>query len=251
MDKTGRRRLILVAVAAVAAVVALAVAVFIGRGDSPRGTTDRAETTETRVQGNSTETVEPQGANPEATQTSLPPGAETYADLAASLAERGFGARPVLPDGRPADPTKAAGSKVISQSPAPTDQLPPGTTIEVVVDCGDECAGDGAVQCTYPRGFTRPVVSISRIRPGEGFRLSGASLPGEPMVVALLEKEGVPVASPFAKYLGAAKAKASPTCEYDVDLVLPPNVKPGRYQIFVLFDGKTSAGPPVPVEVAW
>lgn len=69
------------------------------------------------------------------------------------------------------------------------------------------------------------------------------------MVVTLLEKEGVPAAGPFAKYLGTGKARPSPTCEYDVDLVLPANVKPGHYQIFVLLDGKTSAGPPVPVEV--
>lgn len=246
MDKAGRRRLILIALAAVAA---LSVAVLIGRADGPRVTTDTADTTNTGAGGNSSETVGPPVGNPEMTQTSRPPVTETYAGLAASLAERGFGARPVLPDGTPADPTKAAGSKVISQSPSPSDQLPPGTTIDVVVDCGNECVGDGAVHCTYPRGFTRPSVSISRIRPGERFRLSGASSPGEPMVVALLEKEGVPAASPFAKYLGAAKASPSPTCEYDVDLVLPPNVKPGRYQIFVLLDGKTSAGPPVSIEV--
>lgn len=240
MDKTGGRRLILIALAIVGA---LLVAVFVGRGDEPGVTTD------TKSDGDMTATSQPPADNREATQTSQPPAAETYAGLATKLAERGFEVRPVLADGTPADPTKAAGSRVISQSPPPSDQLPPGSTIDVVVDCGHECASDGVVQCTYPRGYARPVVSTSRIRPGERFRLSGASSPGEPMVVALLEKEGVPAASPFAKYLGAGKARSFPTCEYDVDLTLPPNIKPGRYQIFVLLDGKISAGPPIPIEV--
>ncbi|RIK10783.1 MAG: hypothetical protein DCC49_02335 [Acidobacteria bacterium] len=241
MDKTGRWGVIVVAIAVAAALV---IAVFVGRADEPRVATGSSAGPDL------TKTAEPAPRSPDATQTSQPPATGTYADLAADLAKRGFEVRPVLADGTPADPAKAAASKVISQSPPVSDQLPPGTTIEVVVDCGQGCAGDGAVQCNYPRGFTHPIASASRIRPGEGFRLSGASSPGEPMVVALLEKEGAPAASPFAKYLGAGKAKSAPTCEYDVDLVLPSNVKPGRYQIFVLLDGKTSAGPPIPIEVA-
>lgn len=69
------------------------------------------------------------------------------------------------------------------------------------------------------------------------------------MVVALLEKGDVQVAGPFAKYLGAAKARPAPTCEYDIDLVIPTNVRPGRYSLIVLFDGKTPAGPAIAVEV--
>lgn len=181
-------------------------------------------------------------------QVQSPPS--NFADLARSLEARGFKVEPVLEDGSPADPEMASTAKVVAQSPSSLEEIPVGASVRVVVDCGSSCAaGAKAAHCLRPVSSEAPEVTASRLRPGEPFRLTGTAPEGEAMVVALLEKSEVAAPGPFAKYLGAGKASPVPTCKYDVALVIPSNVKPGRYSLFVMFDGAALAGPAILIEV--